>query len=130
MTITTQPPRLHLTGSADYAKIELAIPASAVDTETNKIDADEVLRHITLALDHDDGTPAEVVATILAWSAHLTRLEEDDRWEAFLDWEGYVLEEDAAQRLAKADQALYAEADDEDGDNPGHTHGHPAADVG
>jgi hypothetical protein len=108
MTITIQPPRLHLTGSADYARLEFAIPASAVDPATNTIDVAEVLRHIALALDHDDGTPAEVVSTILAWSSHLTKLEEDDRWQAFLDWEAYIIEEDgpvSEQREANAQEA-------------------------
>jgi hypothetical protein len=131
MTITTtQPPRLLLTGSADYIKLELAIPASAVDPETDKINADELLRHIALALDRDDGTPAEVVATLLAWSDHLMKLEEVDRWEAFLEWEAYIIKEEGGpiseERIARA--LLTIEVDDEDEETD--TADRRAADVG
>jgi hypothetical protein len=133
MTITTtQPPRLLLTGSADYIKLELAIPASAVDPETDKINADELLRHIALALDHDDGTPAEVVATLLAWSDHLMKLEEVDRWEAFLEWEAYIIKERGGpipeEERARARAWLTIEVDDEDEETD--TADRRAADVG
>jgi hypothetical protein len=120
MTITAPPPRLVLTGSADYTKLEFAIPASAVDPDTKTIITDELLRHIALALDHDDGTPAEVVATILAWSDHLLRLELDDD-RVLLDWlteMGDYFGSLRHESTARADATRWVELHD-DGSDPG-----------
>jgi hypothetical protein len=95
--------------SADYTRLEIVVPTAAVDPGTGTVRPAELLRQIAIALDDhtgaalaawlsvqeaDNGSATAAVAETLAgWVEHLKELVEQDRHEAFLEYDAMMTAE-------------------------------------